>query len=184
VVSICIEPLLARPKLCNLLDIMNAPLPPHMRFDVSALVNAIVHDQAEDSLRNPFTTAQWDTLAPYLQPVALSSGDVLMRQGDVDSTLYLVESGTLSVHYEDAKGRVRLAMVGAGTVLGEGGFFSHHERRATVQAAAACKLWALVALRYTELCNRQPAIALALTQAAGRVLALRAGNRRRRPAMA
>ena len=47
------------------------------------------------------------------------------------------------------------------SVVGEGGFFSHRPRSATVQAAAPSRLWALPALRFTELSNRQPAIALA-----------------------
>lgn len=86
------------------------------------------------------------------------------------------------MHYEDEKARLRMAMVGAGSVVGEGAFFSHRPRSATVQAAAPCRLWALTALRFTELSNRQPAIALGLCMAAGAVLAKRLGNRRRRVA--
>jgi CRP-like cAMP-binding protein len=67
-------------------------------------------------------------------------------------------------------------------VVGEGAFFSHRPRSATVQTSAPCKLWALHALRFTELANRQPAVALALTMAVGSVLAKRLGNRKRRVA--
>lgn len=50
-----------------------------------------------------------------------------------------------------------------------------------MQASVACKLWSLPALRFfTELTNRQPAIALGLVMAVGAVLAKRLGNRRRR----
>ena len=51
-----------------------------------------------------------------------------------------------------------------------------------MQASAPCKLWSLTAIRFTELTNRQPAIALGLAMAAGAVLAKRLGNRRRRVA--
>ncbi len=51
-----------------------------------------------------------------------------------------------------------------------------------MQAAAACKLWNLTPLRFSELGNRQPAIALAVVMAAGAVLAKRLGNRKRRVA--
>jgi hypothetical protein len=91
---------------------------------------------------------------------------VLFSQGATDRTLYLVESGSLSVHYQDEKERLRLAIVGAGSVVGEGAFFSHRARSATVQASAPCKLWSLTAIRFTELTNRQPAIALGLAMAA------------------
>ena len=94
----------------------------------------------------------------------------------------MVESGSLSVHYQDEKERLRLAIVGAGSVVGEGAFFSNRARSATVQASAPSKLWSLTAIRFTELTNRQPAIALGLAMAAGAVLAKRLGNRRRRVA--
>ena len=73
-------------------------------------------------------------------------------------------------------------MVPRGSVVGEGAFFSHRSRSATVQASAPCKLWSLTAIRFTELSIRQPAIALGLVMAAGAVLAKRLGNRRRRVA--
>ena len=76
--------------------------------------------------------------------------------------------------------RLRLVIVGPGSMVGEGAFFSHQPRSATVQAGAPSKLWSLPALRFTELCNRQPAVALHLAMAAGAVLAKRLGNRRRR----
>jgi len=133
-------------------------------------------------MTNPLTPAQWETLSAYLQPYALPAGHVLFSQGASDRTLYLVESGSLSVHYQDEKERLRLAIVGPGSVVGEGGFFSMRPRSATVQGGVPTKLWSLTALRFTELSNRQPAIALGLAMAAGAVLAKRLGNRRRRVA--
>ena len=159
---------------------MNAPLPSHLKFDMQGLILAIAHCHAEDQLANALTPAHWETLAPYLQPVALSQSQVLFSRGDVDRTLYFIESGNLSVHYEDSKGRVRLAIVVAGSVIGEAGFFSHQPRTATVQAGSACKLWGLTALRFSELSNRQPEIALGVAMASGAVMARRLSNRRRR----
>jgi CRP-like cAMP-binding protein len=86
------------------------------------------------------------------------------------------------VHYQDEKERLRLAIVGPGSVVGEGAFFSMRPRSATVQTGAPSRLWALTALRFSELSNRQPAIALGLVMAVGAVLAKRLGNRRRRVA--
>ena len=58
----------------------------------------------------------------YLQPFPLTQGQVLIEQGSRDRQVYLVEQGMLSVHLEDDKGRLRMAMLGAGTllVLGQG----------------------------------------------------------------
>lgn len=149
---------------------------------LQGLVSAIAQASAEDSIGNPLSPAQWDILSAYLQPCILAAGQVLFSQGANERTLYLIESGSLSVHYEDEKGRLRLAIVASGSVVGEGAFFSQRPRSASVQAAAPCKLWGLTALRFTELGNRHPAIALALAMAAGAVLAKRLRNRRRRVA--
>ncbi len=161
---------------------MNAITPIASKIDLTGLLSAIAQADADDSMSNPLTPAQWDTVSAYLQPYAVPAGHVLFSQGATDRTLYLVESGCLSVHYQDEKERLRLAIVGPGSVVGEGAFFSMRPRSATVQASAPTKLWTLTALRFTELTNRQPAIALGLAMAAGAVLAKRLGNRRRRVA--
>lgn len=161
---------------------MNVPMPVASKVDLKGLIDAIAQTTAEDSMTNPLTAAQWEVLSSYLLPVVLPAGQVLFSQGATDRTLYLVESGSLSVHYQDEKERLRLAIVGPGSVVGEGAFFSMRPRSATVQASAPTKLWTLTALRFTELTNRQPAIALGLAMAAGAVLAKRLGNRRRRVA--
>lgn len=151
--------------------------------DLQGLMQAIGESTADDSLGSGMLTpAQWDLLAPYLQPCMLTAGQVLFAQGTTDRTLYFVESGNLSVHYEDEKARLRLAIVGPGSIVGEGAFFSHRSRSATVQAAVPSKLWSLAALRFTELSNRQPSVALGIAMASGAVLAKRLGNRRRRVA--
>lgn len=162
---------------------MNAITPIASKIDLTGLLSAIAQADADDSMSNPLTPAQWDTVSAYLQPYAVPAGHVLFSQGATDRTLYLVESGSLSVHYQDEKERLRLAIVGPGSVVGEGAFFSMRPRSATVQASAPTKLWTLTALRFTELTNRQPAIALGLAMAAGAVLAKRLGNRRRRVAV-
>lgn len=150
--------------------------------DLQGLITAILQASAEDSLSNPLKPEQWELLSSYLQPCFLAAGQLLFNQGANDRTLYFVESGSLSVHYEDEKERLRLAIVSPGSVVGEGSFFSHRPRSATVQAASPSKLWTLTALRFTELTNRQPGIALAVAMAAGAVLSKRLGNRKRRVA--
>ena len=161
---------------------MNVSSPLAPKVDLQGLIDAIAQASADDSMTNPLSAAQWEVLSSYLLPVVMPAGQVLFTQGSTDRTLFLVESGSLSVHYQDEKERLRLAIVGPGSVVGEGAFFSHRVRSATVQASAPSKLWSLPALRFTELSNRQPAIALGLVMATGAVLAKRLGNRRRRVA--
>jgi CRP-like cAMP-binding protein len=91
-----------------------------------------------------------------------------------------VESGSLSVHFEDEAGRVHLAIVNAGSVIGEGGFFSQMPRNATVQAVGECKLWNLTYLRFVDLSQKLPRIALALSMGLGAIIARRMTDRRKR----
>lgn len=162
---------------------MNESLPSTLRFDTSGLARAIASSHANDALQCKFAQPQWDVLAAYLQPEEARSGQVMMAQGAEDRTLYFIESGTLAVHYEDDKARVRMAMVGPGTVLGEGAFFAHQPRSATVQASTPCKLWVLSLLRFKELAHRHPAIALELTLGMGGVMARRLYSRPKRVAV-
>ena len=113
---------------------MNALMSTSPRVDLRGLVDAIAQASADDAMTNPLSPAQWEVVAPYLQPTVFPASHTVFSQGAQDRTLYLVESGTLSVHYQDEKERLRLAIVGAGSVVGEGAFFSHRARSATVQA--------------------------------------------------
>lgn len=162
---------------------MNAPLPGNLRFNIHGLAQAIAHCHASDALRFQFSAPHWEILASYMQPFALGSGQVLIEQGATDRTLYFIESGTLSVHFEDDKSRIRMALVGPGSVVGEGAFFSHQPRNATVQASGDCKLWCLTPMRFTELANRHSPVALELTLAMAAVMARRLYIRPKRVAV-
>jgi len=162
---------------------MNAPLPTPIHFDVQGLVQAIGRNQSADVFKPQLNAKQWEMLGSYLQPFAVRQGQVLIEQNASDRTVYLVESGTLTVHYEDDKGRLRLASVEGGSAVGEGAFFTRNPRSATVQAASACKLWSLSPIRFTELTNRQPALALEVAMALGSLVSRRLANRPKRVAV-
>jgi CRP/FNR family cyclic AMP-dependent transcriptional regulator len=162
---------------------MNAPLRNPIKFEVQGLVRAIEQNASNDSFAPALNATQWDVLGSYLQPYELKTGQVLIEQNATDRTLYIVESGSLTVHYEDSKGRVRMAVVGPGSAVGEGSFFTRLPRSATVQAAAATKLWCLTALRFSELSNRQPNLALEIALALGSLVARRLTNKPKRAAV-
>jgi CRP/FNR family transcriptional regulator, cyclic AMP receptor protein len=153
------------------------------KTDIQGLIQAFVLNHGEDALSSKVSPAQWEALAAYMQPFTLAQSQVLIKQGASDRTLYFVESGNLSVHFEDENDRIRLALVGAGSVLGEGGFFSNMPRNATVQAATDCKMWGISPNRFAELSQRLPGPALALTIALGAIVCKRMQDRRRRIAI-
>jgi CRP-like cAMP-binding protein len=162
---------------------MNAPLRNPIKFDVQGLMKAITENDTTDIFAPKLSTAQWDILGSYLQPFGVTGGQVLIQQGADDRTLYLVESGSLTVHYEDSKGRLRLAVINAGSAVGEGAFFSRNPRSATVQASGTSKIWSLTPLRFSELGKRQPEIALEIAMALGSLVSRRLANKPRRVAV-
>jgi CRP-like cAMP-binding protein len=162
---------------------MNAPLPSNIHFDVQGLIHATAHNQSLDAFHPQLTAKQWELFATYLQPFAVKQGQVLIEQNASDRTVYFVETGALTVHYEDDKGRLRLATVEAGSAVGEGAFFTRQPRNATVQAAGACKIWSLSPIRFTELTNRQPQMAVEVVLALGSLVSRRLSNRPKRIAV-
>ena len=162
---------------------MNAALRSPVKFDVHGLVQAVAHNHSSDSFAPTLTPLQWELLGSYMQPFALMQGQLLIEQNALDRTLYLVESGSLTVHYKDSKGRVRMALVGPGSAVGEGSFFTRLPRNATVQAAGPSKLWCLTPIRFTELSNRHPNVALELAMALGSLVARRLVNKPKRIAV-
>ena len=153
------------------------------RFDILHLAQAMQMSSALDAVPVNLTDAQWRQFAEYLQPVSLLQGRVLIERGVKDRTVYFVESGSLSVHFQDTRQRVRMAVVGAGSLLGEGAFFSHMPRSATVNAGSDCRIWSLTPLRFRELSTRHADIALELTMAMATVLARRMHNKPKRVAV-
>lgn len=162
---------------------MNAPLPATIHFDVQGLIHAVAHNQSKDAFHPALTPKQWELFGTYLQPFAVRQGQVVIEQDASDRTVYFVETGALTVHYEDDKGRLRLASVEAGSAVGEGAFFTRLPRTATVQAASACKLWSLNPIRFTELINRQPQLAVEIALALGSLVSRRLANRPKRVAV-
>ena len=162
---------------------MSTPFSAHDKPDINALLEAVTSHPNDPTLSHMLTPAQWSVLSGYMQASMLAPGQILITQGAEDRTLYFVESGMLTVHFEDPNGKIRLAAVGAGSVVGEGGFFSYMARSATVQAGSACKLWAMTPMRFSELSNRHPNVALALAMALGAIMAKRVVSNRRRIAV-
>ncbi len=147
---------------------------------IKGLIDAVNRNTVEDALAKSVAAAQWEAMAPFMQTFTLASSQMLIAQGSLDRTLYFLESGSLSVHFEDGAGKVHLAIVNAGAAVGEGGFFSHTPRNATVQAVAECKLWNLTYIKYTEMSQKLPRVALALAMGLGAILTKRMTDRRKR----
>lgn len=145
--------------------------------DLTAVLNKATES---DAFRNPLSSEQWQSMEGFLQPRLTPKGEVLFAKGALDRNIFFVEAGTMAIHLEDSKGHVRVTPIEDGGILGECAFFSHTPRTATAQAATSCRLWTLSPVRFADLCNRHPTIALPLTLAFGAVMAKRLKHRTRR----
>ena len=143
-------------------------------MDFNDLVPAIQTLNADDAFRARLNIDQWRTISPYLTRHEIRAGDLLIKQGDSDRTMYLLGQGSLQVFVTGGPpGSNRIAILRAGSVIGEPGLFSDGPRMANVEAMTPCSVWALRGPRLEELSQRSPALALELLRAAGSVMAVR-----------
>ena len=125
-------------------------------------------------LRN-WSDENWKQLFQFTTTRVVRAGDALIRRGEPDRTLYFVLQGDLEVigHSGDGLSMGRLALVGAGSVLGELAFFDGGPRSAGAWAVSDCNVAAMVPDQYAAFEQNSPALARDLLFALGRVLASR-----------
>jgi CRP-like cAMP-binding protein len=143
-------------------------------MDINELVQALQTLNADDAFRARLSVDQWRLIAPYLTRHEIRAGDLLIKQGDADRTMYFLEQGSLQVFVTGGPpGSSRIAILRTGSVVGEPGLFGDSPRMANVEAMTPCVVWALRGPRLEELAQRQPALALELLRTAGGVMAMR-----------
>ncbi len=143
-------------------------------MEIDQLVQSVESLRTEDAFHPRLSLAQWRTLARYLSVHRLSAGDLLLRQGEVDRSVYFVHAGSLHVYVNDAPpGSFRVALLRPGSLVGESGLFSDAPHTAQVEALVPSVVWGLHSPRFEELTQRVPSIALEVMRAAGAVMAVR-----------
>lgn len=138
------------------------------------LVHAIQTLNAEDAFRPRLNAEQWRTLGAYLTEHNIRAGDMLIKQGETDRTVYFLGQGSLQVFATGGPpGSNRIAILRAGAMVGEPGLFVEGPRTANVEAMTPAVVWALRGPRLEELGQRSPGIALEVVRAAAGVMAIR-----------
>jgi CRP/FNR family transcriptional regulator, cyclic AMP receptor protein len=117
----------------------------------------------------------WKQLFHFTSLRGVKAGDALIRAGEPDQTLYFVLHGEVEViaHSGDGLSMGRVALVGAGSVLGELAFFDGGPRSAGAWAVRDCEIAAMTPDQYTAFEQSSPALARGLLFALGRILAIR-----------
>ena len=143
-------------------------------MEIDELVQAIQTLNAEDAFRARLSAEQWRAVTPYLTRHEIRAGDLLIKQGDTDRTLYFLSQGSLQVFVTGGSpGSHRIAILRPGSAVGEPGLFGDTPRMANVEAMTPCVVWALRGPRLDEMSQRSPILALELLRAAGGVMAIR-----------
>ena len=63
-------------------------------MEIDELVKAVQTLNAEDAFRARLTLDNWRTIAPYLARYDIRAGDLLIKQGDADRSMYFLEQGS------------------------------------------------------------------------------------------
>ncbi|XP_074032027.1 cGMP-dependent protein kinase, isozyme 2 forms cD4/T1/T3A/T3B isoform X3 [Leptinotarsa decemlineata] len=74
-----------------------------------------------------------------MYPEEYKTGSIIIQEGDVGSTVYVLEEGRVEVSRENKF----LSILDAGKVLGELAILYNCQRTATIKAHTDCKLWAI-----------------------------------------
>lgn len=105
-------------------------------------------------------------VALVLESAPLASGETLIRQGEVDDSLYLVAAGQLqTIADRGTSAEQLLSTIEPGESVGEMAFLSGQKRTATVIAGAECIVLRLSKQSLERLAHECPAIGEAFDQA-------------------
>ena len=118
--------------------------------------------------------AQSARLMDYLEKVEIAEGDYLVRQGDEEAELHLIERGKASVYMDlPGEGRLRLRTLGPGTAIGELNLYLGTGRTASVIADRPTTTYCLTPAALARMRECEPALAAAFHELLARVLAER-----------
>ncbi len=94
-----------------------------------------------------------------LQPLAVTAGDVVIRQGDPADRFYVIGSGSFVVTSDAGEGAHELRTLGVDDVFGERGILARAPRSATVTATTDGLLFMMDGDAFLELVGARQAIA-------------------------
>jgi len=160
---------------------------PSLDYGVEWCENRIIDSEVASQIQPSPTTGQLAQILPpfllaprlmgYLERLHVQAGKYLIRQGAPSEEFYLIESGRLTVLLERPGGEpLRLRTIGAGTVVGEIGFYLGLPRTTSVVAEEPTILYRLTKSALREMSLHDPDVAAALHEFVARLLAERLVN--------
>jgi SulP family sulfate permease len=130
---------------------------------------------ADDWLASEIGSEQKFTrLASYLEVVECKSGDILIRQGELGDSLYLLFAGRVTVLFRTPEGtELRLRSMVGHTIVGEMGLYRTLPRGASVRADQPTVAYRMTLDALTQMEKDDPDLAYAFHKLVIRTLAAR-----------
>ena len=113
----------------------------------------------------------WERLLAHTEDVRFAAGDVLIRAGERDRSLYVLASGRLELLLPGESGDIRIGTIEPRTVVGEMAFLDGKPRSATLLALTDGELYELRFDAFETLAARYPELGRAILLDLGRILA-------------
>jgi CRP/FNR family cyclic AMP-dependent transcriptional regulator len=101
-----------------------------------------------------------DALSNRLEEIAYAEGQVIFKQGDAGSSLFIIDEGAVEISYGEGRGRVALASLFNGQYFGELSLFDGAPRSATATATKPSRLIRLDRDDLVDFVNKNPSAAL------------------------
>jgi uncharacterized membrane protein len=101
-----------------------------------------------------------DALSNRLEEIRYAEGDIIFKQGDEGSSLFLIDDGAVEISYGEGRARVSLATLFNGQYFGELSLFDGAPRSATATATKQSRLIRLDRDDLVDFVNKNPSAAL------------------------
>jgi signal transduction histidine kinase len=121
-----------------------------------------IQDLRKSPLFNGLSDDELQQLMDNAKPVALSAGEVLMKQGDPGDSAFVVVKGEFAITKQSGQSVIKIDVRNAGDVLGEMALLSQAPRSATVTAVTDCEALCISQKVFEDLLSSSSTAALAV----------------------
>ncbi|MCU1231786.1 MAG: Acid-resistant locus arl7 [Acidobacteria bacterium] len=106
------------------------------------------------------TADDLESLVARLEEISYAQDDVIFRQGEEGSSLFIIEDGAVDISYGEGRTKVSLASLYPGQFFGELSLFDGAPRSATASAIKPSRLVRLDRDDFADFLNKNPAASL------------------------
>lgn len=146
-------------------------------MDFSSFFNYPIQDSEEQASDYIFLAdwgnEEWAKLLKHTQTQLYDAGQMVIKTGAKEQSMFIVSFGMLEVLMKQGGQMRRIALIQAGSVVGEQSFLDGRPRSADIRAATDCQILQLSRDSFEIFAAREPTLARAFLFDLGRILSLR-----------